>query len=47
MITKCANGFEKDTTLVLAIVLKTLGVTLTAGLKRLELGIALWSHANR
>jgi len=47
MITKYANVFEKDKTLVPAIVLKTLGVTLMAGLKRLELRIALWSHANR
>jgi ABC-type nitrate/sulfonate/bicarbonate transport system permease component len=47
MITKYANVFEMDKTLVPVIVLMTLGVTLTAGLKRLERRIAPWSHANR
>jgi NitT/TauT family transport system permease protein len=47
MITKYANVFEMDKTLVPVIVLMVLGVTLTAGLKRLERRIAPWSHANR
>ncbi len=47
MITKYANVFEMDKTLVPVIVLMALGVTLTAGLKRLERRVAPWSHANR
>jgi NitT/TauT family transport system permease protein len=47
MITKYANVFEMDKTLVPVFVLMVLGVTLTAGLKRLERRIAPWSHANR
>jgi NitT/TauT family transport system permease protein len=47
MITRYANVFEMDKTLVPVIVLMALGVTLTAGLKRLERRIAPWSHANR
>jgi ABC-type nitrate/sulfonate/bicarbonate transport system permease component len=47
MITKYANVFEMDKTLVPVIVLMVLGVTLTAGLKRLERRVAPWSHANR
>jgi NitT/TauT family transport system permease protein len=47
MITKYANVFEMDKTLVPVIVLMILGVTLTAGLKRLERRVAPWSHANR
>src|SRR5690348_844246 len=47
MITKYANVLEMDKTLVPVFVLMVLGVTLTAGLKRLERRIAPWSHANR
>jgi NitT/TauT family transport system permease protein len=47
MITKYANIFAMDKTLVPVIVLMVLGVTLTSGLKRLERRIAPWSHANR
>jgi len=47
MITKYANVFEMDKTLVPVFVLMVLGVTLTSGLKRLERRIAPWSHANR
>ena len=47
MITRYANVFEMDKTLVPVIVLMVLGVTLTSGLKRLERRIAPWSHANR
>jgi len=47
MITKYANVFEMDKTFVPVIVLMVLGVTLTAGLKRLERRIAPWSHGNR
>lgn len=47
MITKYANVFEMDKTFVPVLVLMALGVTLTAGLKRLERRIAPWSHANR
>ena len=47
MITKYANVFEMDKTLVSVFVLMVLGVTLTSGLKRLERRIAPWSHANR
>jgi len=47
MITKYANVFEMDKTLVPVFVLMVLGVTLTSALKRLERRIAPWSHANR
>ena len=47
MITRYANVFEMDKTLVPVIVLMVLGVTLTSGLKRFERRIAPWSHANR
>ena len=47
MITRYANVFEMDKTLVPVFVLMALGVTLTSGLKRLERRIAPWSHGNR
>lgn len=47
MITKYANVFEMDKTLVPVIVLMVLGVTLTSGLKWVERQIAPWTHANR
>ncbi len=47
MITKYANVFEMDKTFVPVLVLMALGVSLTAGLKRLERRIAPWSHATR
>lgn len=47
MITRYANVFAMDKTLVPVIVLMVLGVALTSGLKRLERRIAPWSHANR
>ena len=47
MITRYANNFEMDKTFVPVIVLMTLGVSLTSGLKWLERRIAPWSHANR
>jgi len=46
MITRYANVFEMDKTLVPVIVLMILGVTLTAALKRLERRIAPWSRAD-
>ncbi len=47
MITRYANNFEMDKTFVPVIVLMTLGVSLTSGLKWLERRMAPWSHANR
>jgi len=47
MITRYANNFEMDKTFVPVIVLMALGVSLTAGLKRLERRIAPWSNAHR
>jgi NitT/TauT family transport system permease protein len=47
MITRYANMFEMDKTLVPVIVLMALGISLTSGLKSLERRIAPWSHANR
>jgi NitT/TauT family transport system permease protein len=47
MITRYANVFEMDKTLVPVIVLMVLGITLTSGLKHIERRIAPWSHANR
>jgi NitT/TauT family transport system permease protein len=47
MITRYANNFEMDKTFVPVIVLMVLGVSLTAGLKRLERRMAPWSHAHR
>jgi ABC-type nitrate/sulfonate/bicarbonate transport system permease component len=47
MITRYANVFEMDKTLVPVIVLMALGVSLTSGLKWVERRIAPWSHANR
>jgi NitT/TauT family transport system permease protein len=46
MITRYANIFEMDKTFVPVIVLMVLGVTLTAGLKRIERRIAPWSRAD-
>jgi ABC-type nitrate/sulfonate/bicarbonate transport system permease component len=46
MITRYANIFEMDKTFVPVIVLMVLGVSLTAGLKRLERRIAPWSRAD-
>jgi NitT/TauT family transport system permease protein len=46
MITRYANIFEMDKTFVPVIMLMVLGVTLTAGLKRLERRIAPWSRAD-
>jgi NitT/TauT family transport system permease protein len=45
MITKYANVFEMDKTFVPVIVLMILGVTLTAGLKRVERWIAPWRRS--
>lgn len=47
MITRYANVFEMDKTLVPVIMLMALGVSLTSGLKWIERRIAPWSHANR
>jgi NitT/TauT family transport system permease protein len=47
MITRYANVFEMDKTFVPVIVLMTMGIALTSGLKRLERRVAPWSHANR
>jgi NitT/TauT family transport system permease protein len=46
MITRYANNFEMDKTFVPVIVLMTLGVALTAALKRVERRIAPWSRAD-
>ena len=46
MITRYANIFEMDKTFVPVIMLMVLGVSLTAGLKRLERRIAPWSRAD-
>ena len=46
MITRYANIFEMDKTFVPVIVLMVLGVSLTAGLKRIERRIAPWSRAD-
>jgi NitT/TauT family transport system permease protein len=46
MITRYANIFEMDKTFVPVIVLMVLGVSLTAGLKRLERRLAPWSRAD-
>lgn len=46
MITRYANIFEMDKTFVPVIMLMVLGVTLTAGLKRLERRVAPWSRAD-
>src|SRR4029079_13319885 len=45
MITKYANVFEMDKTFVPVVLLMILGVTLTAGLKKVERKIAPWSRA--
>jgi len=45
MITKYANVFEMDKTFVPVVLLMILGVTLTAGLKKVERRIAPWSRA--
>ena len=45
MITKYANVFEMDKTFVPVVLLMFLGVTLTAGLKKVERRIAPWSRA--
>ena len=45
MITKYANVFEMDKTFVPVVLLMFLGVTLTAGLKKVERKIAPWSRA--
>jgi NitT/TauT family transport system permease protein len=45
MITRYAHVFETDKTFVPVILLMFLGITLTAGLKRLERRIAPWSRA--
>ena len=47
MITRYANMFEMDKTLVPVIVLMALGISLTTALKYLERRVAPWSHANR
>jgi NitT/TauT family transport system permease protein len=47
MITRYANVFEMDKTLVPVIVLMALGVSLTSTLKWVERRIAPWSQANR
>jgi NitT/TauT family transport system permease protein len=47
MITRYANVFEMDKTLVPVIVLMTLGVSLTSTLKWVERRIAPWSQGNR
>jgi NitT/TauT family transport system permease protein len=47
MITRYANMFEMDKTLVPVIVLMALGISLTSALKYLERRVAPWSHANR
>lgn len=47
MITRYANVFEMDKTLVPVVVLMVMGVSLTTGLKWLERRMAPWSHANR
>ena len=44
MITKYANVFEMDKTFVPVVLLMILGVTLTAGLKKVERKIAPWSR---
>jgi NitT/TauT family transport system permease protein len=46
MITKYASVFEMDKTFVPVVLLMFLGVTLTAGLKKLERKIAPWSRAD-
>jgi NitT/TauT family transport system permease protein len=46
MITRYAHIFETDKTFVPVILLMFLGITLTAGLKRLERRIAPWSRAD-
>ena len=46
MITKYANVFEMDKTFVPVVLLMFLGVTLTAGLKKVERKIAPWSRAD-
>jgi NitT/TauT family transport system permease protein len=46
MISRYANVFETDKTFVPVLLLMVLGVTLTAGLKRLERRIAPWSRAD-
>jgi len=46
MITKYANVFEMDKTFVPVVLLMILGVTLTAGLKKVERKIAPWSRAD-
>ena len=46
MITRYAHIFETDKTFVPVILLMFLGITLTAGLKRLERHIAPWSRAD-
>jgi NitT/TauT family transport system permease protein len=46
MITRYAHVFETDKTFVPVILLMFLGITLTAGLKRLERRIAPWSRAD-
>jgi len=47
MITRYANVFEMDKTLVPVVVLMIMGVSLTTGLKWVERRLAPWSHANR
>ncbi len=47
MITRYANVFETDKTFVPVLLLMVLGITLTAGLKRLERRIAPWSRADQ
>lgn len=47
MITRYANVFEMDKTLVPVVVLMIMGVSLTTGLKWVERKLAPWSHANR
>jgi NitT/TauT family transport system permease protein len=46
MISRYANVFETDKTFVPVLLLMVLGVSLTAGLKRLEHRIAPWSRAD-
>jgi NitT/TauT family transport system permease protein len=46
MISRYANVFETDKTFVPVLLLMVLGVTLTAGLKKLERRIAPWSRAD-
>jgi NitT/TauT family transport system permease protein len=46
MITRYANNFEMDKTLVPVIVLMALGVSLTSALKWVERRLAPWSHTH-